>query len=105
MDHNDPVVRLIYTLMAAVAGSVTALAFMKWKEMSNAEIALTLFVGASFALFVTPWVAHLVFGLNGADVRTISGLTYVTASGSNTLLPMLIRKVSRTFGADEGEAK
>lgn len=103
MDHNDPILRMVYTLMAAIAGAVTALAFMRWKDMGTTEIGLTLFVGASFAIFVTPWVAHIVFGVNQGDIRTVAALTYVTASGSNVLLPTLIRKLNKLLGAEEGQ--
>jgi hypothetical protein len=102
MDQNDPMLKVVYVLMAAIAGSVTALSFLRWREMTWGEICLTLFVGFSFAIFVTPWIAHIAFGLNAADVRTIAGLTYVSASGSNILLPLLIRRLKRAVG--EGEA-
>lgn len=101
LDNNHTVLGLAYILMAALAGAVTALAFLAWKSMSRTEIALTLFVGASFAIFVTPWIAHLAFGLDQADVRTVAGLTYVTASGSNTILPMLIRRLKKLVGGEE----
>lgn len=104
-DNDHTTLRIIYVLMAALAGAVTALAFLSWKEMSKTEIALTLFVGASFAIFVTPWIAHLAFGMNEADVRTIAGLTYITASGSNTLLPMLIKRMHRLIGGEDEKKK
>lgn len=100
-DPQEKWLQHVYVIMAALAGSVTALAFMQWKKLTAAEIALTLFVGASFAIFVTPWVAHEFFGLESANVRTIAGLSYVTASGSNTLIPMMIRWFSRASGIEE----
>ena len=102
-DHNT--LRIIYVLMAALAGAVTALAFLSWREMTKTEIAMTLFVGASFAIFVTPWLAHIAFGMNQADVRTVAAMTYVTASGSNTLLPMLIKRLHKLIGTEDEKKK
>jgi|SRR6187402_1270656 len=99
MDEG-PLNRMIYAAMAAFAGSVTALAFMRWKEMSRVEIFLAVFVGFSFAMFVTPWIAHLAFGVSEADARTTTGLTYVMATGSNTILPTLVRRLNRILGSE-----
>lgn len=103
MDANAFWVKIIYPIMAAIAGAVTALAFLKWKEMETREVVLTLFVGASFAIFVTPWLAHMILGDAAHSPQAIAGLTYVTASGSNTLLPLVIRWLGRVFG--EGAPK
>lgn len=86
-----------YVLLAAFAGAVTALAFMKWKEMTYPEILLTLFVGASFAIFVTPWLANVALGIETEDARSVAAITYVMASGSNTFLPVIIRYLRRLF--------
>jgi hypothetical protein len=99
---DNPLLRTAYVGMAAIAGAVTALAFQKWKEMTPTEIVLTLVVGASFAIFVVPLILHLAFGLNETDIRTIAGITYISASGSNTLIPLAIRWLGRVFGADVG---
>ena len=48
---TEPFSSVAYTIMAALAGAVTALAFRPWKKMTGLEIALTLFVGFSFAIF------------------------------------------------------
>jgi hypothetical protein len=101
MDQSNPIVRLIYAAMAAFAGSVTALAFTRWKEMSRGEVALAVFTGFSFAMFVTPWIAHAIMGIPETDGRAISGLTYVFAAGSNALLPTLIHKLNRLMGTDK----
>jgi hypothetical protein len=104
VDANDPMLKAGYVAMAAIAGAVTALSFMKWKEMTYPEVFLTLFVGFSFAIFVTPWVAYSVFGMdNVEEVGAVAGLTYITASGSNSLLPVLIKKVRRLLGERNGE--
>lgn len=100
-DPKNVLVQHVYVLMAAIAGSVTALSLMRWKEMSTGEIALTLFVGASFAIFFTPWAAHELFGLKDSNVRTIAGLTYIAASGSNILIPKAIKWFGRNSGIEE----
>lgn len=89
-----PLLRHGYLLMAAVAGSVTALAFQKWKVMSWGEVGLTLFVGASFAIFVTPILAEYMLGTN-ASPRAIAALSYISAAGSNVLIPVCIGWVRR----------
>jgi hypothetical protein len=101
---SDPRLRMIYFLMAAFAGAVTALAFMKWQEMHWFERALTVFVGFSFAVFATPWLAHIVFGTSENDGHAIGFLAYLSASGSNILLPMAIRWLGRMFGQEKRDA-
>lgn len=98
MDESNPVVRYVYTLMAAMAGAVTALAFQKWQMMSRPEIFLTLFTGASFAVFVPPWFAHSLLGADMTEARTIAALTYISAAGSNVLIPVAIEWLRRTMG-------
>lgn len=93
-----PVVRHGYLLMAAIAGSVTALSFRQWKTMTTAEIALTLFVGASFAIFVTPLIAEW---MTIDSPRGVAALTYITASGSNVLIPVAIRWLKRIFPVEK----
>lgn len=100
MDDMHPMVRHGYLLMAAVAGSVTALSFKQWKTMTAVEIALTLFVGASFAIFVTPLMAEW---MAIDSPRGVAALTYITASGSNVLIPVAIRWLKRIFPSDKEE--
>lgn len=104
MDSNDSLLRGAYLALAALAGSITALSVRNWKEMTRSEILLTLFVGFSFAWFVTPWLAHSVLGVAEDGLRKISALTYIFAAGTNSILPMLIRSiqraVERVFGSE-----
>lgn len=96
MVENETLIKIGYTGLAAFAGAVSALAAMKWKEMWWTEILLTLFVGFSFAIFMAPWLAHMVF--RATDPRTVAALTYLMACGSNILLPYLIRKLRDRIG-------
>lgn len=98
MDDEAALFRYTYVMMAAIAGAVTALAFSKWKDLTKGEIFLTLLAGFSFAVFVTPWVAHQFFGLDDENVRATAALTYIFGSGSNILLPLIIRWTGRAFG-------
>ena len=101
-DEPHTYFRFGYVAMAALAGAITALAFTRWKTLTRTEITLTLMAGFSFAVFVTPWVAQAFFGIPDSNVRAIAALTYIFGSGSNILLPMLIRWVGRAFGGHEG---
>jgi hypothetical protein len=102
MDHEfwGPLFKAGYTLMAACAGAVTALSFLKWQEMRWSEIVLTLFVGFSFAIFVTPWAALAVFGPD-LTPQSQAGLTYIMGCGVHSIMPFFIRKVRKMLGAEE----
>ncbi|WP_069338320.1 hypothetical protein [Sphingobium yanoikuyae] len=96
---TEPFSSVAYTIMAALAGAVTALAFRPWKKMTGLEIALTLFVGFSFAIFVSPWVAHSIMQVPANEPRAASFITYVMGAGSNILLPRIIQFFERLLGA------
>lgn len=100
---NNGIIPYTYAILtaAAASGSVTALAFTKWRDMTRIEIALTLVAGFSFAIFVTPWIAQTLFGIADDNIRSIAGLTYVFGSGSNILLPRIIKWVGKVFGNGE----
>jgi hypothetical protein len=99
-DHGDHA-RLVYTGMAAVAGAITALSFMKWREMSWPEVMLTIFVGAAFALFAVPWIAADWAGMDLENLRAICGVTYLGATGSNILIPVAIRRFRAAVGGED----
>lgn len=101
MIDDNPYFRIGFLSIAAFAGAITSLAATKWKDLSLAEIVLTLVAGFSFAVFVTPWVASAFFGVSNSDVQALAALTYIFGSGSNILLPLLIRWISRVFGSGE----
>ncbi len=94
-------IKLGYTLLAACAGAITALSFLKWEKMRWSEIVVTLMVGFSFAVFVTPLIAVAVIG-HDPSAQVQAGLTYVMGCGVNSILPPIIRKIRRIVGADEG---
>ena len=102
---NEDPVRIVWPLLAAIAGAVTALSFRLWQSMTRAQVAMSLFVGASFATFVGPLAAEWVFGAQGADYRKYGALLYVMATGSNILIPLAVKKLAQLVGTkSEGEA-
>lgn len=102
LDEHGSLLRMGYVVLSAVAGAFTALGFAKWRDMSGTEVALTLVGGFSFAIFVTPWIATGWLGVAEGDTRSLAALTYVFGSGSNILLPAIIRSLKgladRLFG-------
>ncbi len=96
----DSATARVYLLMAAVAGSVSSLSMRKYREMTAIEIAISLFVGATFAIFVTPLILGPTVGVN-VETQKIAGITYVMATGWNILMPFAIAKVKSMFGGDE----
>lgn len=104
MDAENPIMRNVYIVIAAVAGSITSLAFMNWQKMGWAERGLTVFVGASFAIFAVPWLWIDVIGMRGAnvdDLRYACGLSYAGGTCANAFIPLLIKLGKRKFGLAE----
>jgi hypothetical protein len=104
MDPENPFARMAYTFMAATAGSITALSMMKWKEMSGAEVALTLFVGAAFAIFVAPWAASKWLNIDyNTDMQGMCAIVYAAGSLSNVLIPLARKKIIERVEARNGK--
>jgi hypothetical protein len=95
---GNTVMSWVYTVLASFAGALTALSFRPFKRMTTGEIALALFVGASFALFVGPLAAQWLFGKGPVDIRLFGAVLYVMASGSNILIPWVIRRIQAMLG-------
>lgn len=100
MSNENPYAIWLYTILASLAGALTALSFRPFAQMTRAEIALALFVGASFAIFVGPWFAQWVFGAGPIDMKVMGGLFYILATGSNVLIPLAVRRISVLIGAE-----
>ena len=92
-DNDDTIIRNVWIFLAALAGGVTALAFMPHARMSRTDIALTVFVGTTFSLFVVPWLANKAFGVGVDDIRGIVACCYIGAAGAYTFIPAIVRKV------------
>lgn len=93
--NEDSIIRSTWIFLAALAGGVTALAFMPWRQMKANEIALTVFVGTTFSLFVVPWLAHRALGIGENDLRGIVACCYIGAAGAYTFIPKLVKKASK----------
>ncbi len=97
-EDSSPTAQFIWAILAALAGALTALSYRPFDEMTRAQIFFSVFVGASFAIFVGPWVVKLVFGTGPGDPRVIGGLYYLLATGANVFIPMLVKKLSGLLG-------
>ena len=103
-ENESPIMRVVYPILASVAGSITALGFRPFKDMSPVGIGMALFVGASFGYFFGPWALWTMQRVTGDDVRLQGGIYYLLATGSNAFIPMAIKWGSRFFGVQqEGE--
>jgi hypothetical protein len=101
MDADNPLIRAVYIGMAAVAGSITALSMMRWQEMGRGQIALTLFVGTTFAFFVVPWATVSILKIQDQTLQTACALTYLGGTCANAFLPKIIKKISAWLKLDE----
>ncbi|MEA3044582.1 MAG: hypothetical protein QOH47_2420 [Sphingomonadales bacterium] len=93
----------VWTLLASFGGALTALSFRPFKDMTRWEIVLALTAGASFAIFVGPWAAKLIFGDGPVDARILGGLYYMMATGSNVLIPVGVKWLGSFFGVKNEE--
>lgn len=99
IEHND--YRILYTAMSALAGSVTALSFMKYKQMTWTEIALTLFVGFAFAVIAVPYIAADWMKIDIDNLRAICFVVYAGGTAWNVLIPVMIKRFKAAVGSEE----
>lgn len=92
--------RHIWLVMSAMAGTITALAQMKYREMTWADIGFTLFSGFGFAVFFMPWVA-IKMGVDPTDIRATNAVVYIGGTGWNILMPFAIAKVRHFLGGKD----
>ena len=105
MIDDNPLMRWLWPLLASLAGAITALSFRPYAKMTPVDIIMALFVGSSFAWFVSPWVNHLIFGSGPTDIRILGGVFYLMASGSNILIPVMVRRLRKLVGAQSMETE
>lgn len=91
----------VWIAMSALAGSITALANMKYKEMSWVDIILTIFVGFAFAVIFVPWAASDWMGIAEDNLRGICAIVYIGGTAWNSLMPLAIRKIKQMIGGEE----
>lgn len=99
IEHND--YRVMYIIMSAIAGSVTALSFMKYKQMTWVDIAITLFVGFAFAVIAVPYIAASWLKIDIADLRAICFVVYTGGTAWNVLIPVIIRRFKAAIGSED----
>lgn len=102
MDERSFLVsRAAYLILAALAGAITALSVMRWREMGWPERILTVTVSMAFALVFVPWAVGDLMGVNIAPLRAACAITYVGALTAHAVVPRLIRKVLAQTGLEE----
>jgi hypothetical protein len=104
MWDNSPTARIVYVVLAALAGAITSLAFMPWKTMTVVERGFSLFVGVAFALLFVPWAVADIMRVNIDAIRAACAVTYIGAVAAPALIPPIIRKILKVGGL-EGEEK
>jgi len=95
----------VWIAMSALAGSITALANMKYKEMSWTDIMLTVFVGFAFAVIFVPYAASDWIGIDENNLRGICASVYIGGTAWNSLMPLVIRRFKKMLEAIGGEDK
>lgn len=103
MDHNDILLRFVYLPLAALTGAISSLGARRWRSMHRGQVAFVLLTGVSFALFVTPYVAHEWVGIREDDARGVVALTYLFGFGAHLLLPWAVRRVMKLTGSENVE--
>lgn len=101
MSKDELLVRWIYIPLAALMGAVSSLGARKWRHMNRTQVVLTLIMGTTSAIFVTPWAAHQFFGVKEDDARAIVALTYLFGFGAFIFLPKLTEWMIKFFGPGE----
>lgn len=98
-DHND--YRVLYIIMSAIAGSVTALSFMKYKQMTWVEIGFTLFVGFAFAVIAVPYIAADWLKMDIGNLRAVCFAVYTGGTAWNVLIPVVIKRFKAAVGMED----
>lgn len=103
MSHEDFMVRYVYIPLAALMGAISSLGARQWRSMTRRKIALAIFMGATFAMFVTPWAAHSFIGVKEGDARATVALTYLFGIAAHIILPWIIQRLEKMIGTGEGQ--
>lgn len=101
--HSNSIGAWVWIVLASFAGSLAALSFRPYQSMTRLEIAISLTVSATFAIFVGSWVATQIFGTDPVDIRLLGGLYWLMATGSNILIPLAVKKLGSLFGSNAGD--
>lgn len=99
-DGSNQLTLYLWAALASVAGSLAALSVRPFRNMSRGEIALSLGVSSTFAIFCGPLVASVMFGDGPADVRKLGFVIYGMGAGSHILIPLVIKRLSAFLGSN-----
>lgn len=72
----------LWGVLGSGAGAVAAVSLQDWRHMTRGQIAMLLFVAASFAFFVAP-----LFFSTYMETRASGGVFFLLAAGSSIFLP------------------
>lgn len=97
MHSESPFSQFVWTVLAAIAGAITALSSRPLDSMTRLQICMSFFVSASFAIFCGPLLVRFMFGDN-ADLRIAGAIYYLLATGSNVLVPLAVKRLSGFIG-------
>lgn len=103
--NDGPFVKYLWPILASLAGAVTALSFKPFQTMKRSEIFMALFVGTSFAFFVSPLVINAMARGGDEDARVAGAIIYILAAGSNFLIVPAIKKIGVIVGYRDPEEK
>lgn len=90
MEAEGHLIRFFWVCGAAVAGAISALPTMNWKQMGIGERLLTVFVGGAFAVYLTPLIVARF--TDKPDLQTVCAFTYIMGICGNAVVPIVIRR-------------
>jgi hypothetical protein len=103
MSQDEILLRYVYVPLAALMGAIPSLGARQWRSMTTRKIVLAIFMGATFAMFVTPWAAHAFMGVKEGDARATVALTYLFGIAAHIILPWIIARLERMIGTGESQ--
>lgn len=101
-DADSPIMRFVYPITAAIAGSISALSLRSLEGLTRGQLSLSIFTAFTFSYYTGPLAIALLLRWT-TDTHIQGALYYVLASGANILIPKAIRSVSRIFGQDSAK--
>lgn len=105
VNETDPFLLWLWAGLAALAGAASSLSFQPYKTMTWREIMLTLFVSASFAIFVGPPLAEAVakwYGGGILSIRVYGAVMWFMGAAAFALIPATINRAKRFIAAWNG---
>lgn len=101
MADDNPLLRYVYIVTAAIGGAIVSLSLVKWQEMPGRDRLMTIFVGVMFSIFGVPWLVGDVMGVDIQPLRVACGITFFGAIGAPTFIPLILSYIRRKTGLEE----